>query len=298
MRPALWSEGYSVPDRPVVGEDYLVSAENMDTPERHGLSQTPLPLKTALKIARERLGLSQEALAIRLGYERTVIARIETGRTVRPPLIFLENCEKILDLVPGALQQLVSTNEGPKRHLREEERAQEYARVYKSFPYTVVDELFSTARKRIRILQTWIADISPFMSGIQEALLGGAELEILVLDPRCAAASLRLQNFGISRKSYPVLQLAKLMIDLERLQIASDGAWKVRTHRSLHSIQMYATERTTILSFYWNLSFSMQGPQVEASTRDSAIGERAWREFDYLWSSALSVSPSDVDLGK
>ncbi|HZC02316.1 MAG TPA: hypothetical protein VE844_13490 [Gammaproteobacteria bacterium] len=95
-----------------------------------------------------------------------------------------------------------------------------------------------------------------------------------------------------------MLQLAKLMIDLERLQIAADGAWKVRIHRFPHSSHMYATERTTTLDFYWNLSFSMQGPQVEASTRDSAIGEMAWREFDYLWSSALSVSPADVDLGK
>jgi transcriptional regulator with XRE-family HTH domain len=268
----------------------------MDTPERLGLSQTSLPLKIALKNARERLGLSQEALAVRLGYERTVIARIETGRTVRPPLTFLANCEKILDLAPGTLQQLVSADEESRRQLRDEERAQEYSRVYKSFPYAVVDELFSVACQRIRILQTWIADIGPFMSGIQKALHGGAELEILVLDPRCAAASLRLQNLGISRENYPVLQLAKLMIDLERLQIAADGAWQVRIHRFPHSIHMYATERTTILGFYWNLGFSLQGPQVEASTQDTAIGEMAWREFDYLWSSALSVSHADVDL--
>jgi transcriptional regulator with XRE-family HTH domain len=273
-----------------------VKTKDGDSPEYLGLPEMSPPLKLVLKSAREKLGLSQEALAVRLGYERTVIARIETGRTARPPLTFLANCEKILDLVPGTLQRLVSVDEGSKRHLGEEERAHEYSRVYRSFPYTAVDELFSTARQRIRILQTWIADINPFMPGIQKALSSGAQLEILVLDPRCAAASLRLQNLEISRETYPVLQLAKLMIDLERLQITTEGTWKVRTHRFSNSIPMYATERTTILGFYWNLGFSMQGPQVEASTQHSAIGEMAWREFDYLWSSGLSVSAADVDL--
>lgn len=274
-----------------------MSTDDWDVPAEPSSAQTSLTLRTALKNAREKLGLSQEALAVRLGYERTTIARIETGRTAHPPLNFLENCERVLDLVPGTLQQLVPTGENRKpRSRRDEERNPEYSRVYSSFPYGLVDELFAAARKRIRILQTWIPDIHPFMPGIQQALHNGVKLEILVLDPRCEAASLRLQGIGVPRKNYMVLHLAKLMIDLERLQAPAHGAWKVRLHSFPHSIQMYGTEDSTIMGFYWNLGFSMQGPQIWVSTHNSTIGETAWSEFDHLWSRANNVSAADVDL--
>lgn len=274
-----------------------MTIEESNVPEHPSPSHKSLPLRIAFKNARVRLGLSQDALAARLGYERTVIARIETGRTTHPSPAFLEKCEKVLNLVPGTLQQSVSGKHGPKYHLRrKEELAPEYSRVYKSLPYAFVDELFAVSRNRIRILETWIQDITPFMSGIQRALLNGARLEILLLDPRCTAAELRLQGLRIPRKSYPVLQLAKLIIDLERLQTVANGAWEVRIHRFYHSVGMYGTEESTILNFYWNLGFSLHGPRVEVSTRDSAIGERVWSEFDHLWSSAHNVSAADVDL--
>ncbi len=273
--------------------------EGSEVPEQLSSAQTSLPLRTALKNAREKLGLSQDALALRVGYERTAIARIETGRNLRPSLQFLEKCEKVLDLVPGTLQQLVSTDEARKRPLtRGDERVPEYSRVYRSFPYELVDDLFAAARKRISILQTYIPDIQPFMSGIQQALLNGAKLEILVLDPRCDAAALRLQGLRIPRKNYLVLQLAKLMIDLDRLQIVANGTWEVRIHSFPHSIHMYATEDSAILGFYWNIGFSLQGPQIEVSAHNSTIGEQAWSEFDHLWSSARNVSATDVDLGE
>jgi len=274
-----------------------MSTENSDFLQQPSSPPSSLPLKTALKNAREKLGLTQDALASRLGYERTVIARIETGRTMHPSAAFLKSCEEALNLVPGTLQRFATKGNCKLRLSREEPEVQEYSRVYKSFPYVTVDRLFASARKRIRIFQTWIPDIHPLLPGIQEALLNGVKLEILVVDPQCTASSLRLHARGISRRNYASLNLRMLMIELERLQTAADGAWEVRIHSSYPSIQMYGTEDSIVLGVFWNNAFSLHAPQIEVSTRNSSIGRQAWAEFNYLWPSARQASSPAVDFG-
>ena len=122
-------------------------------------------------------------------------------------------------------------------------------------------------------------------------------MEILVVDPQCAAASLRLRARGISRRNYASLNLGRLMIELERLETAAAGAWEVRIHSSYPSIQMYGTEDSLVLGFYWNNAFSLHAPQIEVSTRNSSIGQQAWAEFNYLWPSARRASSPAVDFG-
>jgi len=274
-----------------------MSTEDSDFLQQPSSPQSSLPLKTAFRNAREKLGLTQEALASRLGYERTVIARIETGRTMHPSGTFLKSCEEALNLVPGTLQQLATKDNHKLRLSREESGVQEHSRAYKSFPYVTVDRLFAAARKRIRILQTWIPDIHPLLPGIQEALLNGAKLEILVVDPQCTASSLRLHARGISRRNYAGLNLRMLMIELESLRTAAGGAWEVKVYSSCPSIQMYGTEDSVVLGFFWNNAFSLHAPQIEVSTRNSSIGQQAWAEFNYLWPSARQASSPAVDFG-
>jgi hypothetical protein len=227
-----------------------------------------------------------------------MIARIETGRTTSPPARVLEDCEKILNLAPGTLQRLA---EGSLTHRVQERRdpsqAPDYARVWPSFPYEMVNSLFASATDEIRILQTWVNDIIPFVPGIQSALSNGAQLAISVLDPNSQFSALRLESLGISNQRYPAIQLMKLLADLEHFH-GSDrrsGTLQVRAHSHPQTVHIYGTERTLVLGFYWNGKFSLLGPQIEVDTHNSVIGRAAWEEFDHLWERGRVISPSDYE---
>jgi transcriptional regulator with XRE-family HTH domain len=264
-----------------------VENEFPDAPRR----ATPVTASLAdvIRGARQRAGLTQASLADRVGYERSAIARIETGKTVRPPRNLLERCERALNLSPGDLTAL---SERPFRTGNMTSDSKERVRLWPSFPYSLAQDIFSSSQDRIRILQSWVTDAQPFLPNIARALESGAVLEILVLDPSSDTAKLRARSLNIDDPQYPSYQMSKMLSDLKRLDsLERRGAqrYEVRTYDASPSLQMYGTEDRIILGFFWMTEFSLQGPQVEVSTGDSTLGRMAWQEFEKVWRSSPIV---------
>lgn len=74
------------------------------------MSNSLIALGMAIRVARERLGLSQEKLADRCGFDRTYISLLERGKR-NPSFLNLERLAKGLDTsVPKLIEESYGTD--------------------------------------------------------------------------------------------------------------------------------------------------------------------------------------------
>ena len=168
--------------------------------------------------------------------------------------------------------------------------------VWSSFPYERVAAGIAAATERIRILQTWVPDLQPFIGCISAAVKRGASLEILILRPGCVAASQRLVSLGIEDAGYPSIHARKLMREMKRLeQYGLDWRASIRTYETPPVAQLYGTEEHLWLGLFWSDQFSMQAPQVEVSVKESTLGRALSLHFDALWASSPPLDPAELE---
>lgn len=169
------------------------------------------------------------------------------------------------------------------------------AKVWPSFPYERVCQQMAAARSQIRILQTWLPDTAPLVRGIAEAVRHGASVEIIIQHPQAAALADRLTTLGIRNPDYGYYHAVKLFADLRNVINDADPAQvSVRTCEVSPSGQLYATENSLWFGFFWPDRYSLQGPQVEVSTRGSHLGRTSSEYFEKLWSSATPLVADDL----
>jgi hypothetical protein len=210
--------------------------------------------------------------------------------------------EKVCDAVAEAMLHLellhmsdlarASTSAETRGHLL---TGANQARIWGSFPYERVRAAIAAASEHVRILQSWIPDMQPFMACIAEAVGHGAAVEILILHPESAAASMRLKSLEIEEPEYPSYHARKLMRDLRRLESLSfDSGGIVRTCTAGPVAQLYGTEEHLWMGLFWPGQFSMQAPQMEVSVKESALGRELSRHFDELWASSPPLDVSKL----
>jgi hypothetical protein len=169
------------------------------------------------------------------------------------------------------------------------------AKIWPSFPYERVCQQMGAARARIRILVTWLPDTAPFIAGIADAVHNGASIEIIIQHPRSAALAERLATLGITDPHYGYYHAVKLFADLRNvISVAIPGQFAVRTYEATPLMSLYATEERLWSGFYWPDRYSLQGPQVEVSTRGSHLGRVASEYFEAVWSSATPLAAEDL----
>jgi hypothetical protein len=176
-----------------------------------------------------------------------------------------------------------------------EPAATDNAKIWPSFPYERVCQQMAAARAQIRILVTWLPDIAPLIAGIADAVHNGATVEIMIQHPRSPALADRLATLGITNADYGYYHAVKLFADLRNaINIADTGQIAVRTCEVTPLGQLYATEEKLWFGFFWPDRYSLQGPQVEASTCSSHLGRTSLEYFEKLWSSATPLLAEDL----
>jgi hypothetical protein len=169
------------------------------------------------------------------------------------------------------------------------------AKIWPSFPYERVCQQMAAARAQIRILVTWLPDTAPLIVGILDAVRNGASVQIMIQHPRSAALADRLTTLGITDPNYGYYHAVKLFEDLRNvMNAAKPGQITVRTCEVSPLAQLYATEESLWFGFFWPDRYSLQGPQVEVSTRRSHLGRMASEYFEKLWLSGSDSLTSDL----
>jgi hypothetical protein len=188
------------------------------------------------------------------------------------------------------------TTYSPAHGNRTPERSEaDNAKIWPSLPYERVCQQMAAARAHIRILVTWLPDTAPLITGITDAVHNGASIEIMIQHPRCAALADRLDTLGITDPDYGHYHAVKLFADLrDVIDAADDGQFAVRTCLVSPLGSLYSTEESLWFGFFWPDRYSLQGPQVEVSTRDSHLGRTASEYFEKLWSSARPLIAHDL----
>ena len=164
------------------------------------------------------------------------------------------------------------------------------AKIWPSFPYERICHKMAAARAQIRILVTWLPDIAPLIMGITHAVHNNASVEIMIQHPRSDALKDRLTTLGITDPNYAYYHAVKLLTDLEGLRNSAHSKQiAVRTCDVTPLGQLYATEQNIWFGFFWPDRYSLQGPQVEFSTRRSHLGRAVSEYFEKLWHSATPL---------
>ena len=238
-------------------------------------------LGEALTRVRQAQNLTQAALARKVGCDRSVISKIENGLVKKPSLDVLRRCEEALHLTQGYLFDAgAASGEG------DGERQGMQCSISDSFPYGEVNASIRQSTKRIRILQTWVPDIQPLLTSLGVALQKGSRLQVLILDPTGDHIGARLDSLRIRDTLYPWIHAYKLLQDLSDLvETFGAHACEVRCYERTPAIELYATERTSFVGFFWNGGMSLDFPHV-VTPSVGGLGLRAGEEFETLWTMA------------
>ncbi len=185
--------------------------------------------------------------------------------------------------------------------------------VLAAISYVIFDPLFEEARKarvqehlsfdqrafvtrlhrsfrRVRILDTWTILLEnrhreATLEAVTAALRGGAEVQLLLLDPDCTAAQQRSEELERQRVNVPQQVRANLR-HLAAFQAELDAKdrrrLQVRVYDASPSIQLYQWDGRGLISFFpvGKLSFNVAQLEVDM---DSPWGGFVHARFEELW---------------
>ncbi|GAB3937743.1 DUF5919 domain-containing protein [Micromonospora vulcania] len=146
------------------------------------------------------------------------------------------------------------------------------------------------AARRVRILDTWTILLEQryreeTLAAIRSALANGAQVQLLLLDPDCAAAQQRSEELERQRVDVP-RQIRTNLRHLTAFQDALDPRLRHRFQVQLYdaspSIQLYQWDGRALISFFPIGKLSFNVPQLEVDM-DSPWGGFVHARFEELW---------------
>lgn len=269
--------------------------------------------------------LSQEEVSIRLGYGESTYGQWERGRgkpthredVVKLVQVFYEGHG--LGTIEEANQLLQASGHGvlypheireiaPKWLAEEDEQTRKsiapetnpvVRHVYERFPTEMFCNYISQGSS-IRILNTWIPNLSNFIDPLIQALQHEAAVQLLLLYPKSAIAELR--NEALTTSPMPILKervqigieenLDSLSYIAQHLLERQQQRLQVRLFHSLPSISIYQVDQFCLAGIYFHGQLAINSPQLEIST-NSFFGQRIDKEFNTLWSIGQPIKQVD-----
>ena len=172
-------------------------------------------------------------------------------------------------------------------------------KVHKMFPADVFEGYVRKAQQ-VTILNTWIPNLGVLESDLKDALLRGAEVRILMLQPESKLVGLRQAALKTAPRASGAAhvrsgveeclqQLADLYHDLPDEQRCG---LKVKLFDSQVSISVYHADEQFLVSMYMHGQLAIHTPQLEIEgTSDTVLGKQIDKELRKLWEIG-----EDVDL--
>jgi hypothetical protein len=149
----------------------------------------------------------------------------------------------------------------------------------------VLQQHFREKPQLVQILETWTGHREQLQHWITEAVFGGADVQILLLDPtsdhvKFRAKSLDMAEADVQRHIEDELkELGKVLS-----KVSQDGGYKgkltVRVYDATPVINMYRFDDTRLIGTYLWGEDSLLGPQLEVKTMDDSQKALLVDQFD------------------
>jgi hypothetical protein len=148
-------------------------------------------------------------------------------------------------------------------------------------------EAFGTAAraaKHIRILNTFIPNISDIADDIVAALNHGADVQVLILHPKCQEVAYRAETLQ-KDLDWVENQIVENLDELYRnvlLKTSNPQRLHVRIFKSWPPFAMYATNKKMMIGYYWAGELAIKKPQLILSSRHESF-LTFQNQFDAIW---------------
>ncbi|MFK3979058.1 DUF5919 domain-containing protein [Micromonospora sp. NPDC050397] len=159
-----------------------------------------------------------------------------------------------------------------------------------SFDQRAFIEVLARTGRRVRILDTWtilleVRHREQTLRAIHAALEQGAQVQVLLLDPDCAAAQQRTDELEKQRVDVPRQikeNLRHLYAFWSALDVQLRSRMQVHVYDASPSIQLYQWDGQALISFFPIGKLSFNVPQLEVDMA-SPWGEFVHARFEELW---------------
>ena len=169
-------------------------------------------------------------------------------------------------------------------------------RLYLQFPLEELYSEISTANEHVRLLYTWIYAAKPLLNALTPVSQRGVKIQILMLHPQSAFASLRSREIGFGDPEHGASQVtSNLSAFASWLRQDNDAAGhvEIRLYDAFPTIVMVDTGDRLIYSPLFHGALALEGPYIEARREDEELYLRVQRHFLRLWDGAQVFSTTN-----
>ncbi len=161
--------------------------------------------------------------------------------------------------------------------------------VYPTFPGDEVAEEFAQSSKLVRVLQTWIPDLSHIERGILQASRRGAKAQILLLDPESAHCTHRGCDIGYPDELYVSKAIKANLGEMERFIVANGivEAVEIRLYDSTPTISIYSCDRFSFIGWFWMAQQCVQGACLKINRKGEVLAPSFDAHFEALWEKSV-----------
>jgi hypothetical protein len=166
-------------------------------------------------------------------------------------------------------------------------------RIHPSLNATPVVDKFAASRSEIRLLQTWVGNLTGLEAGLESAATEDCKIRVLVLNPESLQAAARSRDFGEGKDfakdaiegSVSLLKRFCTNCEKKGIKVGGDqGQVMVRLYDATPIFTLYAADDVAYLGFYWRKKAALLMPQIELGEsgylKDAVNGyfEDLWRD--------------------
>lgn len=138
--------------------------------------------------------------------------------------------------------------------------------------------------QRVRILNTFIPNIAEIASDLVDALDRGAEVQVLVMHPKCEEVLYRAETLGkpldwVENKIFETLDELHQRVNA---RTKNRHLMRVRVFKAWPPFALYATDRKLMVGYYWAGELAIYRPQLILSKRHESFNS-FHEQFEMIW---------------
>ena len=146
-----------------------------------------------------------------------------------------------------------------------------------------------TQAEKVRILQTWIPDLTSLLSAIKSCLGQGGEVRILLMKPTSVYAAGRAKQLGYADDGVTARNIEGNLVQLAQIKhLMPEAKLDVRLYDEQAPMTIYGWNDTLKVGLLWSDRLANEGPQMLLGGNDGFTGA-ASRHFEEIWERAEVV---------